>query len=230
MSGVDLKNQGIRREQLKKLSGLLFGGLLLILAFFLLFYDLAEDMLNQELAHFDKSAASAVLAWRSPSLTTAFKLVTYMGSWAAILLVTALTIFYLLYYRRHKWDAIMFGIAIGGASIMNYLLKVAFGRLRPDPPALVSASGFSFPSGHSMDSLVLYGMILYLLWINIKPSLASSLVSLLLVILIISIGLSRIYLGVHYPSDVLAGYCAGGFWLVTCILALHTIRHLKQAS
>lgn len=213
--------------RLRKFSGLLIGGLLLSLTLFLLFYDLAEDMLNQELAFFDQTIADAFIAWRSPSLTSFLTFITSLGSSTVIIILSLAAVFYLLYYRKHKWDAIIFGIAVGGASLMNFILKVSFHRLRPAPPALVNASGFSFPSGHAMDSLVLYGMLLYLVWINFPHGFRTYLFSVFILILVLGIGVSRIYLGVHYPSDVLAGFFAGGIWLIGCILALHSVRHLK---
>jgi undecaprenyl-diphosphatase len=75
-----------------------------------------------------------------------------------------------------------------------------------------------------MISLVFYGMLIYLIWFNFRRGLASYLAMGTLILLILAIGTSRIYLGVHYPSDVAAGYAAGGFWLIGCVLGLNTIR------
>lgn len=87
------------------------------------------------------------------------------------------------------------------------MLKRIIARPRPIEHRLISESGYSFPSGHSMVSMAFYGFFIYLAYRKIKNPYVKTIVCVLLSIIIISIGLSRIYLGVHYPSDVIAGFC-----------------------
>lgn len=107
---------------------------------------------------------------------------------------------------------------------LNSLIKGLIERERPAGPWLIEETGFSFPSGHAMVSIIFYGLIGYLVWVNVRSGRkAAWLVPVLTVALIMCIGLSRIYLGVHYPSDVLAGFAAGGAGLIGYIMAIHRL-------
>jgi len=109
------------------------------------------------------------------------------------------------------------------------VLKTAFQRARPDIQHLIAVGGYSFPSGHAMVATVFYGMLGYLIWLNLRErSKTAWIVPVLTALLIFSIGVSRIYLGVHFPSDVLAGFAAGGLWLTGCIVGLHAFRKKNQ--
>lgn len=111
------------------------------------------------------------------------------------------------------------------ASLLNFLFKTVFRRARPDVLRLVQASGYSFPSGHSMISAAFYGLLIYLCVVFIKPP-WSRIVSAVLALLILAIGVSRIYLGVHYASDVVGGFLAGISWLAMFILFLR--RYVRR--
>lgn len=93
--------------------------------------------------------------------------------------------------------------------ISNSVIKQIFKRIRPDNIKLISQGGYSFPSGHSMIAIAVYGYMLYLVFTKIKNKYLRIVLSLLLIILILSIGISRIYVGVHYPTDVICGYLLG---------------------
>jgi Membrane-associated phospholipid phosphatase len=211
---------------LNRFGCFLIGGMLLGLASFSLFLAIAEDEVHRELGLFDQSIISVFINFRSPELTRIMKIITDLGA-APVLIVVAVVVAWLLFdVKRHSWDASVLIVALSGASFMNWMLKLGFHRDRPGGPSLAQALGYSFPSGHAMVSLVFYGMIIYLIWVNFRRGLGVYVMTIFLAVLIMSIGISRIYLGVHYPSDVIAGYAAGGCWLSGCILGLHTIRHL----
>lgn len=207
----------------------LAAGLLLGCGCFLLFFDLAEDMMNRELVRFDQTIALPITSLRNPLLTRAAELITDMGSAPVLISLALIMMWFLWKVKKESWDAALLAVALTGAWFMNYMLKLAFHRSRPTPPGLVQASGYSFPSGHAMISFAFYGMLIYLLWINHKPGRNTYLAAAFLTLLIVFIGISRIYLGVHYPSDVIAGYAAGGIWLTGCILALNTVRRSRSA-
>ncbi len=213
---------------LDRFAHYLTAGMVLGIGFFLLFWDLAEDMINREMGLFDQTITSAIAEYRNPLTTEIMKLVTAMGSPIIMISIAVITVWFLLAVKKHSWDATILMIALTGAAFMDWILKMSFHRSRPIPPGLVQASGYSFPSGHAMVSFVFYGMLIYLIWINFKPRKTTYLISFFIVLLILAIGISRIYLGVHYPSDVIAGYAAGGFWLTGCIMGLHTVRHLNS--
>ena len=121
--------------------------------------------------------------------------------------------------------------AFSGASLIDRWLKVVVHRPRPVYAArLLPHPTWSFPSGHAMGSLVGYGMLAYVLVLanKGKPSRQRSII-VLAAALILMIGISRLYLGVHYLSDVVGGYAAGLIWLVTCIALVELARHWQRA-
>jgi undecaprenyl-diphosphatase len=105
-----------------------------------------------------------------------------------------------------------------------FLLKLIFHRDRPLTPLLEAAKGYSFPSGHALMSITFYGLIIFLVWQNEKNIWLRWLLTILLALLIISIGVSRVYLRVHYASDVLAGFCVGLMWLLLSLWLLNKIE------
>lgn len=122
---------------------------------------------------------------------------------------------------RKRWNE--FGallLSLAGAGFLNFLLKNLFERARPDMFRVISESGYSFPSGHAMVSLCFYGMLAIIISRYISSLAGRLLLLIFTFVLVILIGISRIYLGVHYPTDVLAGYTAGATWLGFCISLL----------
>lgn len=208
---------------------LVFGIISAILAI-LLFAKLAEDLIYNELNVFDSTVTNFINRFTSPALTRIMKVITDIGS-APILIIVALLAFYILYRKhRHYWDSAMVAFSLGGGFLLNEILKFAFHRARPNIARLVEAGGYSFPSGHAMISATFYGFFAYLFWINMSRSNKRYMIVISILILIVLIGISRIYLGVHYPSDVVAAYAAGGFWLTGCILGLEAIRYYKASE
>ena len=142
-----------------------------------------------------------------PVPTEAWIAITEAGG--AILVLISIGIVIALLSMHRPRTALIYGVALAAASAWTYVVKVTIGRLRPPGEALVAASGFSFPSGHSLNSAVTYGLIALLIWRSALPTPARRVTVVVLVILVVLIGLSRIALGVHYPSDVLGGWLAG---------------------
>jgi undecaprenyl-diphosphatase len=106
---------------------------------------------------------------------------------------------------------------LAGSVGWNQLLKVLFHRARPDVHRLIAETGFSFPSGHTMSACALYGAIVFLFWRHGATRFRRGLLLAFGALMIAGIGFSRIYLGVHYPSDVLGAMMAGGLWLTGAI-------------
>ncbi|WP_214658867.1 phosphatase PAP2 family protein [Candidatus Formimonas warabiya] len=198
------------------------------LVFMLLFAKLSEDLINDELKLFDQIVIHVINLIHGPLTTQIMKGITSMGSPAVMLFLAVLVWIYFLLAKKHFWDSNMVLIALTGSWIMNELLKWIFQRSRPDIARMVQVTGYSFPSGHAMVSFAFYGMLAYLTWINLTKRKTKVFCTGILLLLICAIGISRIYLGVHYPSDVLAGFAAGGFWLVGCILGLQAIRYYRS--
>lgn len=157
----------------------------------------------------------------TPPLTAEVMLVTASGSSTFYLLASALVCCWYL-YSRQKDRLYLYLVSLCGGGILNQVLKRIFERVRPDIFHVIAESGYSFPSGHAMGAICFYGILAYFagLGLRSKPLRWGLLAAAGIYILLI--GLSRVYLGVHYPTDILAGYAAGATWLFFCI-TLHRI-------
>jgi undecaprenyl-diphosphatase len=121
-------------------------------------------------------------------------------------------------------------IALAGNGLLNQTLKQIFGRVRPlDPEGSVLAQGFSFPSGHSAGAVVAYGMLAYLA-LRLLPARWHLSALLTAVALIFTVGASRLFLRVHFASDVIAGFASGTAWLALCITSIELIRWRHQRT
>ena len=125
-----------------------------------------------------------------------------------------------LVVRRHWLEAAGFLLCLAGEAILNLGLKTLFERSRPELFQVVAEAGYSFPSGHAMMSICLYGMVVFLITRHIRSWHWRLVVIIFALVLVATIGVSRVYLGVHYPTDVVAGFFAGGSWLALCISLL----------
>ena len=194
-----------------------------------LFGRLAEGIVvsNGSLMSLDQTAATTVHKLMSPALTKFFLAVTALGSIEAIALVSLIGAVVFGAWRR--W--LLFGtwiIAAGGSVMLILLLKALFARPRPhfEQPLLLETY-YSFPSGHAMEALVLYGMLGYFGVLASRTWQTRAVVICGTSLLVLLIGFSRMYLGVHYFSDVVAGFAAGGVWLSTCITVMECVRRGK---
>ncbi len=207
----------------------LLWGLLLSFVALWAFQELAENIIAGQTLGFDTQIINAVRGAASPTLTSLMMIITLFGDWRVMTPVALIAGLYWLRGRQYGRLAMLLTAAAGG-SLLEQLLKLIFHRSRPDILGrLISVSGYSFPSGHAMISMCLYGMLLYLFAYG-RPrgvQVASLVVAALL---LLSIGLSRVYLGVHYPSDVLGGYMAGFIWVIANIVAYHFYRHRTQPA
>jgi undecaprenyl-diphosphatase len=191
-----------------------------------LFGGLVEDLLTGDpIVRFDRVVDDYLHSHATPHLTTFFLIVTAFGSTVAIALLGVVVAAILA--RRRLWTLLWTWIAaVAGSAILNQLLKGIFQRPRPHfAHPLVVETSYSFPSGHAMESFVAYGMLAYLavlLWLRSWESRVAAVCGATLVVVLI--GFSRMYLGVHYFSDVVAGYAAGGVWLSALITGAETIR------
>jgi membrane-associated phospholipid phosphatase len=183
----------------------------------MLFSWLADEVFEGDVAAFDARVRNAVHAWASPALTAAmraFSIIGYQGLIAA-LAVAIVTFLWLRWRRAALW--LVFSVA--GALVLDLALKNAFHRPRPAPFFGDLPHSYSFPSGHALFSFCFYGVLAGLLSARLRSPGLKVLVWVLAAALIAAIGLSRIYLGVHYPSDVLAGYLAAAVWVSSLVAA-----------
>ena len=196
----------------------------------LLFGWISEEVLTQHTRNFDTAVRAAIHQYSSPALTRAAVFASLLGGDVLVGgFFIALTAFLRLRWRR---AAVWLTITTAGALVLDLALKHFFHRTRPTPFFGSLPHSYSFPSGHALLSFCFYGVLAGLLADRIKPPLFRILIWAVAVILIISIGLSRIYLGVHYPTDVIAGYLAAAVWVSTMIAVDHwrTRRNLRTSG
>jgi undecaprenyl-diphosphatase len=194
-------------------SGLLLLGALLIAAAALFVFGwLAEEMLEGDTRQFDALVRTAVHQLATPGLTRLMQVFSFFGSVVAVTAMCLAAICVSLYYGRTR-TAVMLAITMAGVAALDVVLKHAFHRPRPVAFFGATPSSYSFPSGHALGSLCFYGMLAAILAGRARTRGAKFCVWMAAALLVGMIGFSRIYLGVHYPSDVIAGYCAAAVWL-----------------
>lgn len=200
-----------------KLLTQLFSGFMISLLSLIGFSSIAILVNGQKLIQFDQVLISSIQGLESPSLTLVMKFFTFIGSFPSVFVLSLCAILFLYFVLKHRMELILFCSVVIGTAVINQILKHLFHRARPDLHRLIEASGYSFPSGHAMNAFAVYGIIAFLLWRHIPSQLGRTLLILISSGFIFMIGTSRIYLGVHYPSDIIGGYFASGFWLTSAI-------------
>lgn len=199
------------------------------------FLELIDSLEENTLEPYDSQIFSFIRSFRNDSLTSFFRIVTDLGDRIAYaLIIVALTAY--LWFRHRNWKlSIEITAVLILAALSNIALKQVINRSRPEGDHLVEVATLSFPSGHSMSAMAFYGFLIYLaIRSRVGRMMKFFLVTVLLTI-IISIGLSRIYLGVHYPSDVAAGMMGGLIWVTGCavifnIAELYRIRKKRKSN
>jgi undecaprenyl-diphosphatase len=192
-----------------------------------LFAWLGNEMRQGDTLRFDESVRNWVHQFASPGMTRVMTAISLLGY--NILIVELLIAFIVFAKLRWKRAALWLAIAMIGSLLLDLALKYAYHRARPAAFFGAAPASYSFPSGHALCSLCFYGVLAGLLSARIKSLPWRIVVWTVAAMLIISIGLSRIYLGVHYPSDVLAGYLAATVWVGTIIVLDH-VRKVRRSS
>lgn len=203
----------------KLIEGLALAGLLAAVLSLFLFARLATEVREGETASFDNAVRTWVHQFASPGMTQAMKFVSLLGYDILIAeLVIAVLIFLRIGWRR---AAIWLAVTMAGAVLLDVTLKHVFHRERPVPYFGGAPHSYSFPSGHALASFCFYGVLAGLIADRVERLSVRIAVGVLAALLVLAIGLSRIYLGVHYPSDVVAGYIAAAMWVGTMLVIDH---------
>lgn len=166
---------------------------------------------EEKILYFDLAVKQMADNLRHPAVVDFFQVITYLGSPYAFIVISIL-ITLIFWKRKLLKDALWLNITLLAASKLNHYFKNFFARQRPSGEMFTYAAGFSFPSGHAMISAAFYGFLAYLSW-KYLPENVGKTAAIFLVVLIFLIGLSRVYLNVHYMSDVIAGFICGGLLL-----------------
>lgn len=204
---------------------ILLGASIILVTTYLL-ADLTKDTLfDKTVLQFDTNISKYFYTLRTPLLTQVMIIISQLGADFILAVSTLILIFFT--WKKHKEESILFFIMLIFGAFLNILLKDIFQRPRPTLDPLLTISSYSFPSGHAMNSFVFYVAVSYFIYHftrNIKLGFIAVSFSVLLIFLI---GISRIYLGVHYPSDVLAGYLTGLLWFVLVLVLERTMIFFK---
>ena len=208
----------------------LFLGLLAAVTALLFFAWLAEEILKGGTRRFDDAIRLLLHQHASPALTAAMRAASFIGSPAFLAPLGILVV--ALYLRQGRpLTARLFVITVIGGEVLDQVLKLAFHRTRPAAFfGLPEPLGYSFPSGHALAACAFYGVLAAFAAARTEKRTLRWIYQIAAAMVIATIGVSRIYLGVHYPSDVLGGYAAALVWVFTVASARRWMRHAKARA
>lgn len=208
-------NKNIGREKMiqkiknNKLMVLIIFLLLIIITMITKKIIIKEELIIDKLAY-----DILVTKLRNPFLTSVMKLVTKLSNTSVIISLSMIFIIYFYYIIKKKKISFLIVVNLVFIVFLNQILKLIFKRDRPIGFRIIEMSGYSFPSGHAMVSMAFYGLFIYIIHHFVKNKKLKTILITLNVIIIILIGISRVYLGVHYLSDVVTGYSISIIYLL----------------
>jgi membrane-associated phospholipid phosphatase len=213
----------------------LLAALLVLAASLWAFGQIVDEQILEGDTRTDERVAEWLHGRATDPFTDVFRVITWTGNFATLLAVTLLVVV-ILWRRRRRTDGVFVAFAFLGAQVLSNAMKLGFRRERPffaDP--LATEGTFSFPSGHALVSLAVYGSIALLLARKISSLTGRAFLLGGTALWVAAIGFSRLYLGVHFLSDVLAGFAAGAAWLALLYVALelrsrYTSRYLASTK
>ncbi len=193
--------------------GVVFAGFVLLVT---LFVELADEVREQGTVRFDTAFLEYVNTFSSPLLDTFFIITTHLGGVFTVIAIT-LSLSVLLWRHHLRRKALFLSVGVGGAALLNLLLKAVFERQRPELwERLVLEQSYSFPSGHAMASSALALCLVVIFW----PTRWRWVVIGSAAVYVLVVGFSRLYLGVHYPTDIVAGWLVSATWVIITWLVL----------
>lgn len=192
-----------------------------------LFLIIAQAIHTGAIVKFDLPIIKIVQGWEAGWLTVLFTSFTWIGSGYGVTPITFLICLLLFFKYNKRPEAILFAFSIVSTILLNEGLKRVFIRERPEIYRLLDAGGFSFPSGHTMMAVSLYAMIIYIVWPTVKSKSGKFLLVFACSLFAFLIAVSRIYVGVHYPSDIAGGFLMSTLWIT---LLLTGYRFFQQPS
>ena len=200
------------KRLLEKLSLSLSLGLVAAIGVLIFFAWLTDEVLEGDTRAFDESTRAAVHQFASPTLTTLMRGISFLGSTRFLLSATIVMVLAFIFWRWRR-EATLLSVTMIGAAILNITLKLAFKRVRPEPFFnLATPKSFSFPSGHSLASFCFFGGLAAIINARIESKKLRVAIASAAGVIIFLIGLSRIYLGVHHATDVIAGFVSALIW------------------
>lgn len=225
------KRLSIRVKKAFASVALLSVEMLIVLSIFLLSLLLLAYLIrNVIVLHqtgFDQRVFGFLRGHINPANNDIMLFFTFLGTHKFLIPANLVLIMYFL-IRKHKWYAIKVPAIALSSLFLMFGLKHLFHRTRPDVPLLFHAEGLSFPSGHALFSVTFYGLLVYIIYKSVDHGFLKWSLIFLLVILTLIIGFSRVYLRVHYATDVVAGFCVGIIWLVFATWMLNKIENQSK--
>lgn len=199
----------------KKYSWIFFG------IFITIFFTIAAFVFKKQIFEFDLKIYNFLVENRNSVLNTFFTTITTLGNALTLIVIAGLSI---ILFENKKYK-ILIPVNLATVGLLNFVLKHIFLRQRPDNLRLIDESGYSFPSGHAMASTAFYGILIYIAYNHVSDKKKRNIICITLCLLILLIDISRVYVGVHYASDVLAGTC---FSIAYLIILLKLIRKKEK--
>ena len=218
------------RLDTKAFSGLTLSILTLAFVYVLaLFAGVVEDLITSDpIVAADIRLSNLLVVFRTDMLTNVFTWITLLGKSQVVLGFIAISVALLWLWRKSYYILPLF-IAVTGSEAFSYLGKLAFHRPRPEM-AVYAEHSFSFPSGHATIAVAFYGFAGYLLMRFVQSWSRKINIFFTTILIIIAIGFSRVYLGIHYISDVWSGYLVGAMWLIIAISFSEWLRHQERSG
>jgi len=218
---IDRLLKYIAEHRLVSLAAYFVVFVLLIVAF----VELVEEVFEGETLFYDEAILNGINGFSTPFFDNFFVIITQLGGVFGIIAFTTILLAILLRRKLYQ-KALIVGATVAGAALLNVVLKLIFERTRPDLwEQLIVETSFSFPSGHSMITAALGLSLIFICWNTRYRWLAVALGSSFIIV----IGFSRLYLGVHYPTDVLAGWVVSAAWLFIVVTVVN-IKLLRKRS
>lgn len=219
------------KEIIKKEKGITIGllaAILVFLAMVFIFWRITDEIVLEKETGLDLKIFGWVSGLVSPATTRLMLFFTFFGSTEFILPAYILLAAFFYFYRRDKLGGfIIVAIGITSKGIL-YLLKNIFQRQRPLEPLLPDVMGYSYPSGHSFSAFTFFGLLAYMIWKTDLYFAWKWLLSFLFILIAACTGLSRIYLHVHFPSDVIASFCLAVIWLSISLGVVHYVESKRM--
>lgn len=209
---------------IKKFSVRLAFTLLFILLALSILWIIVHEVLIEKENNIDNAVISVFSTHTNPQLIRTMELISFLASEYFLIAGYAALIGWFLFHQKKKVVALSVAVIGTIGFLLVFVMKIVFRRNRPLNPLIEKLQDYSFPSGHTTSGFVFYGLLIYLVWQSKLATAYKWILSVLLLLLSLLIGASRIYLGMHYPSDVLAGFCLGFAWLMIALLFLHRLH------
>ncbi|MEO6637159.1 MAG: phosphatase PAP2 family protein [Ginsengibacter sp.] len=194
------------------------------------FIFIAENVFHGNTHAFDEGVFKFIAGHVNYIHTSIMQFFTFLGTHTFLIPANLVLTAWFLFIKKRRWNSIKIPAVAVSSLLLMFILKLIFHRDRPLTPLLDKAKGYSFPSGHALMSVTFYGLLILIVWQSSRPLWVKWLLSVSLFLLIIVIGTSRVYLRVHYASDVLAGFSIGLMWLVFSIWILGRIEKSRSTK